>query len=294
VRILSEAVVAADIPPGVISIIPGDGLVGSYLTGQPEVDKIAFTGSTPVGKTIMRLAADRMVRVTLELGGKGPAIVCDDADISQLAPAIVRSGMGMSGQVCAAQTRILVPRSKHDEFVDALVTEARALRVGDPMDPETEIGPLTTAKQRDRVEGYLALGREEGARPVVGGGRPPGFDRGWFVEPTIFDGVENSMRIAQEEIFGPVLVVITYDTDDEAVRVANDSRYGLNGSVWSSDLERARRIAGGMNLGQVHLNGFGTCPGQPFGGYKESGIGRKGGVEGFESYLETKVVQTHG
>jgi acyl-CoA reductase-like NAD-dependent aldehyde dehydrogenase len=294
VRILSEAVVAADIPPGVISIIPGDGLVGSYLTGQPEVDKIAFTGSTAVGKTIMRLAADRMVRVTLELGGKGPAIVCDDADISQLAPAIVRSGMGMSGQVCAAQTRILVPRSKHDEFVDALVTEARALRVGDPMDPETEIGPLTTAKQRDRVEGYLALGREEGARPVVGGGRPPGFDRGWFVEPTIFDGVENSMRIAQEEIFGPVLVVITYDADDEAVRVANDSRYGLNGSVWSSDLERARRIAGGMNLGQVHLNGFGTCPGQPFGGYKESGIGRKGGVEGFESYLETKVVQTHG
>ncbi|MDH6293305.1 aldehyde dehydrogenase [Rhodococcus opacus] len=295
VRFLSEAVEAAGFPEGVISIMPGDGAVGTYLNNQPEVNKIAFTGSTPVGKAIMRLAADRLVRVTLELGGKGPAILCDDADISALAPTIVQSGLALSGQVCAAQTRILVPRSRKAEFVDALKAAAKALKVGDPMSPDTDLGPLSTARQRDRVEEYIRIARDEGARVALGGGRPAGLDRGWFVEPTIFDNVDNSMRIAQEEVFGPVLAVIAYDgPDDDAVRIANDSKYGLNASVWSSDTERATKIAGKLRHGQIHINGFGTCPGQPFGGFKESGIGRKGGVEGLESYLETKVVQTHG
>jgi aldehyde dehydrogenase (NAD+) len=293
VHILSEAIVAAGFPPGVISILPGNGTVGANLCRQPEIDKIAFTGSTAVGKQIMTTAADRMVRVTLELGGKGPAVICEDADIESLAPAIVRSGLGMSGQVCAAQTRLLVPRAKHQEMVEALVAETKRLKLGDPMDPSTDLGPLTTARQRDRVENYLDIGRREGARIVIGGGRPAEFSTGWFIEPTIFVDVDNSMRIAQEEIFGPVLVVIDYQDDDDAVRLANASKYGLTGTVWSSDADRALRIARRMRCGQVHVNGFGTCPGQPFGGYKESGIGRKGGIEGLEAYLETKAIEVH-
>jgi acyl-CoA reductase-like NAD-dependent aldehyde dehydrogenase len=234
-----------------------------------------------------------MVRVTLELGGKGSAIICDDAAISAFAPAIIRSGLGFSGQVCAAQTRLLVPRSKRDEFVAALVAEARALKLGDPMDPKTEIGPLTTEKQRGRVENYIAVGKDEGAELVLGGGRPGDRKSGWFIEPTIFANVDNAMRIAQEEIFGPVLAVLTYDDDDDAVRLANNTKYGLTATVWSSDPNRASRIAMQLRCGQVHINGFGTCPGQPFGGYKESGIGRKGGIEGLEAYVETKVIQNH-
>ncbi|RLV76160.1 hypothetical protein D3C57_143080 [Streptomyces rapamycinicus NRRL 5491] len=292
-QVLAEAVAAADLPPGVVSILPGDGDLGAYLVERPEVDKIAFTGSTAVGTSIMASAAQRMVRVTLELGGKGPAIVCDDADLDALAGTLVRAGMGNSGQVCSAQTRILVPRSRHDEFLDRIVAEAAALTVGDPMDPATDLGPLTMKRQRDRIEDYLRIGREEGARVALGGSRPKGLDRGWFIEPTIFDGVEPGMRIAQEEIFGPVLCVLSYEDDDEAVKIANDSTYGLVGSVFTTDSERAERIASQMRVGQVHINGYGTCPGQPFGGFKRSGIGRKGGPEGLAAYLETKVVQRH-
>ncbi|WP_344588454.1 aldehyde dehydrogenase [Actinomadura vinacea] len=292
-RVLAEAVVAADLPPGVVSILPGDRDLGAYLVEHPEVDKIAFTGSTAVGASIMASAARRMVRVTLELGGKGPAIVCDDADLDALAGTLVRAGMGNSGQVCSAQTRILVPRSRHDEFVERIVAEAAALKVGDPMDPETDLGPLTMERQRTRVEDYLEIGRREGAKILLGGGRPAGLDRGWFIEPTIFGDVDPAMRIAQEEIFGPVLCVLTYTDDDDAVKIANDSAYGLVGSVFTTDPERADRIASRMRVGQVHVNGYGTCPGQPFGGFKRSGIGRKGGPEGLAAYQETKVVQRH-
>lgn len=291
---LAEAVMAADLPHGVVSILPGDGVLGDYLVGHPGIDKIAFTGSTAVGKHIMSVAAERMARVTLELGGKGPAILCDDVDLDSMVGTLVRAGLGNSGQVCSAQTRILVPRSRHDEIVERIVTEAAELIVGDPMDPATDLGPLTLERQRERVEGYIAVGRAEGAVIALGGGRPQQFDTGWFVEPTIFDGVEPSMRIAQEEIFGPVLCVLSYDDDDHAIAIANDSQYGLVGSVFTSDAERGEAIAARMRTGQVHINGYGTCPGHPFGGFKQSGLGRKGGPEGLAAYLETKVVQRHG
>jgi aldehyde dehydrogenase (NAD+) len=292
-KLLAEAVADADLPPGVVSILPGDAKLGEYLIRHPAVDKIAFTGSTAVGRHIMEVAAQRMVRVTLELGGKGPAILCEDADIASLSGVIVRAGMGNSGQVCSAQTRILVPASKHDEFLEALVSEVRSLRVGDPMDPTMDLGPLTLSRQRDRVEGYLEVGRQEGARVAIGGGRPSEFEKGWFIEPTIFDQVRPDMRIAQEEIFGPVICVLTYADDDDAVSIANNSQYGLVGSVFTTDAERGERIASQMRVGQVHINGYGTCAGQPFGGFKQSGIGRKGGPEGLDAYLETKLIQRH-
>jgi aldehyde dehydrogenase (NAD+) len=290
---LARAVQKADLPPGVVSVLPADKPTGEYLINQPQIDKIAFTGSTAVGRHIMEVAARNMVRVTLELGGKGPAVICDDVDLDTYADGIIRSGMWHSGQVCAAQTRLLVPASRHDEILDRLVDRTAALVVGDPMDPKTDIGPLTMQRQRTRVEEYIAAGRAEGAKVVLGGGRPNDLPTGWFVEPTIFDGVDNSMRIAQEEIFGPVLSVITYEHEDDAVKIANGSIYGLSGSVWTQDPQRAERLARRMQVGQVHVNGHSTCPGQPFGGFKQSGIGRKGGPEGLEAYLETKLVQHH-
>jgi betaine-aldehyde dehydrogenase len=288
---LADAFTEAGLPEGVLSIVPADRQAGRHLVEHPDVDKIAFTGSTAAGKKIMAAAAARIARVTLELGGKSAAVLLDDADLDAVIPALLPMALLVNGQACIAQTRVLVPRHREADVVEALAEALRAQRVGDPMDPNTQIGPLVSERQRDRVTGYIATGRDEGARVVTGGDSPGG--PGWFVNPTLFDGVDNGMRIAQEEIFGPVIAVIAYDSsagDDEAVRIANDSRYGLSGSVWSADQDRALGIARRIRTGMVSINGRPQAFGTPFGGYKESGVGREMGPEGFRSYLETKSI----
>jgi aldehyde dehydrogenase (NAD+) len=285
---LADAFAEAGLPDGVLSIVPAGRVAGQHLVDHPGVDKIAFTGSTAAGKKIMATAADRIARVTLELGGKSAAVLLDDADLDAVVPALLPMALLVNGQACIAQTRVLVPRHREAEVVDALASALRAQRMGDPMDPATQVGPLVSERQRDRVTGYISTGRAEGARVVTGGDAPPG--PGWFVNPTLFAGVHNGMRIAQEEIFGPVLAVIPYDGDDEAVRIANDSRYGLSGSVWSADHDRALGIARRIRTGMVSLNGRPQAFGTPFGGYKESGVGREMGPEGFRAYLETKSI----
>jgi len=291
VMLLAEALEAAGLPEGVISVLPGGREVGEYLVKHPGVDKIAFTGSTAAGRRIMSLCGERIARVTLELGGKSAGIIADDIPLDQVLPSLVFAGIGHSGQVCAAITRILVPRHRQQELLDALVPAYEALKVGDPADPDTVIGPLAAERQRDRVENYIRIGIEEGARVVTGGGRPEGLDRGWYVQPTVFADVRNDMRIAQEEIFGPVICVIPFDSIDEAVAIANDSDYGLSGAVYASDTALAEQIARRVRTGQISINSWGMCVVQPFGGYKQSGLGREGNVEGLSAYLETKLIQ---
>jgi aldehyde dehydrogenase (NAD+) len=288
--ILSEALTEAGFPEGVISVLPGDREVGEYLVGHPGVDKVSFTGSTAAGRRVMEVCSHRLARVTLELGGKSAGIICDDIALDEVLPSLVGGSVGHSGQVCAAITRVLVSREREREAVEVLADALKALRVGDPFDPETEIGPLVAERQRSRVEGYIKSGRDAGARVVVGGGRPEHLERGWFVEPTLFDHVDNSMRIAREEIFGPVIVVIPYDDLDDAIAIANDSDYGLSGAVYSNDVESARGIAKRLRTGQIYLNNTGVCTVQPMGGYKQSGIGREGGIEGVQAFLETKLI----
>jgi aldehyde dehydrogenase (NAD+) len=287
----AEAVEAAGLPDGVISVLPAGREVGEYLVTRPDVDKVAFTGSTVAGQRIMSLCGDRVARVTLELGGKSAGIIADDVDLDEFLPDLVFAGIGHSGQVCAALTRILVPRERHDEVAGAIAEIMRGIKVGDPTDPGTVLGPLAAERQRDRVESYFALGVAEGASLVTGGGRPAGLTRGWFVEPTLFANVENSMRIAQEEIFGPVLCLIPFDGIDDAVRIANDSIYGLSGAVYARDLELAERIARRIRTGQIYVNSWGMCVTEPFGGFKQSGLGREGGNEGLAAYLELKLIE---
>jgi aldehyde dehydrogenase (NAD+) len=239
------------VPRGVVSIVPAGRQAGDALVRSPHIDKVAFTGSTAAGRAIMAAASARLTRVKLELGGKSAAIVCDDADldvtVGKLAPMI----FAMTGQACVAQSRVLVSRRRYDDLVDRFCAAARAQRVGDPLDPATDLGPLVSSRQRDRVEGYVALARDEGARVACGGGRPAGLDRGWYVEPTVLVDVDNSMRVAQEEIFGPVVSIIAYDDLNDAVAIANDSDYGLSGSVWSADHEAAVAIARRVRTGNV-------------------------------------------
>ncbi|MCU1480499.1 MAG: aldehyde dehydrogenase [Subtercola sp.] len=289
--LLAEAFAAAGLPAGVVSIIPAGRETGEYLVSHPGVDKIAFTGSTAAGRRIMSLCGERIARITLELGGKSAAIIADDIDADSILTGITFAGVGHSGQVCAALTRILVPRQRQDEIVGKLAAIMENIVVGDPVDPETVLGPLASERQRDRVEEYIAIGLSEGARLVTGGHRPHGLEHGWFVEPTLFADVDNSMRIAQEEIFGPVLVVIPFDTIDEAVAIANDSPYGLSGAVYADDTDLAESIARRVRTGQMSINGWQMCVAEPFGGYKQSGLGREGGTEGVMSYLETKLIQ---
>ena len=288
--VLAECLADAGLPPGVVNIVAAGREVGEHLVTHPGIDKISFTGSTQAGKRIAALCGERIRRVTLELGGKSAAIVCDDADLETTVSGLVPVGMLINGQACAAQTRILAPRSRYGEFVDALADTASRLKVGDPYDDATDVGPLVAERQRARVEGYIASGRSDGARVVTGGGRPAGLDRGWYVEPTVFADVDNSMRIAQEEIFGPVVCVIPYNTVDEAVAIANDSAYGLSGSVWSADATRALGIARRIRTGSTTVNGWRWDLNCPFGGFKESGIGREGGPEGLEAYCEYQTI----
>jgi aldehyde dehydrogenase (NAD+) len=290
--VFAEAVLAAGLPPGVISIVPGGRELGAYLVQHPGVDKIAFTGSTAAGRQIAEVCGRLLRPVSLELGGKSAAIILDDADLdlAKIGQDLFAATLVNNGQTCYAGTRILAPRSRYDEVVDTIAAFASSLPVGDALDPATLIGPLVSERQRDRVERYIAKGSSDGARLVTGGGRPEGLDRGWFVEPTVFADVDNSATIAQEEIFGPVLSVIQYTDTDDAVRIANDSDYGLGGSVWTSDPGRAREIVRRVRTGTMGINGYLPDPAGPWGGVKSSGIGRELGPGAIAAYQQLKTI----
>jgi betaine-aldehyde dehydrogenase len=290
--LLAECIEAAGIPNGVVNIVAAGREVGEYLVTHPDIDKVSFTGSTAVGKRIGALCGERLRRFTLELGGKSAAIILDDAPIETAIPGLLPASMMNNGQACVAQTRILASRDRYSEVVDALVEQVRALKTGDPADPSTQIGPLVAKRQQDRVLGYIEAGQDEGAKVAIGGGK--GLDRGWYIEPTVFVDVDNKMKIAQEEIFGPVVAVIPYDDVDDAIRIANDSEYGLSGTVWSADVDRAVDIARQVRTGTLSINGYTLDFNCPFGGFKNSGMGRELGPEGLEAYLESKTISIIG
>ena len=292
--LIAEVADAVGLPRGVLNVVTADREASEELVRDPRIDKVSFTGSTAVGRRIGMIMADRVGRCTLELGGKSAAVILDDADLAAAAESIATTECRLAGQVCSALTRIVVTRSRHDEFVEALGAAFAAKRVGDAFDESTQVGPLASAKQLRRVEHYVEVGRSEGARLVTGGGRPSGLDRGYFVEPTVFGGVHNSSTIASEEIFGPVLSVIPARDEDDAVRIANDSRYGLNASVFTTDVDRARGVAGRLRTGTVGHNADRIDFGIGFGGFKQSGIGREGGLLGILPYLEAKTVLLDG
>jgi aldehyde dehydrogenase (NAD+) len=293
--ILAEVVQEAGLPPGVVSVLTGGVATGAALVAHPGVDRIAFTGSAVAGREIAAECGRQLKRVGLELGGKSATVVLDDADLDQVAAGLRYTSFMNNGQACAAQTRVLAPRSRYEEVVDVVASVASGLRVGDPFTKGTGIGPLVSARQRDRVRAYIELGVDEGARLVAGGpSAPADLPVGFFVEPTVFADADNSMRIAREEIFGPVLVVIAYDDDAEAVRVANDSEYGLAGSVWTTDEQRGLAVARGVRTGTFGINGYAPDPLMPFGGFKASGIGREWGELGLDEYVEVKAVSGLG
>jgi acyl-CoA reductase-like NAD-dependent aldehyde dehydrogenase len=288
--LVAEVAEEIGLPPGVLNVVTADREVSELLVRDPRIDKITFTGSTAAGRKIGAILGARIARMTLELGGKSAAVILDDADIEKAAATLARAECVMTGQVCSSLTRIVVTRARHDEMVEALAERFRKVRVGDPFDEQTQMGPLAAQRQRDRVEGYIAKGVEEGATLAAGGGRPAHLDRGWFIEPTVFGNVDNSSTIAQEEIFGPVLSVIAAADEQDAIRVANDTIYGLNSAVFTPDPDRARAVAGKLRAGTVGMNSFRTDFGIAFGGFKQSGIGREGGKEGLVHFLETKTV----
>jgi betaine-aldehyde dehydrogenase len=275
----------------VINIVAADREVGEHLVRHPRVDKVSFTGSTAAGRRIGAICGELLKRCTLELGGKSAAIICDDAELDKAIPAIIGGGLMNNGQACVALTRVLAPRSRYDEIRDALAEAVAAQTVGDPAVPENNVGPLIAERQRDRVEAYIEAGKSEGAVAVVGGVRPDGVGTGWFVAPTLFANVDNSMKIAREEIFGPVLSLIAYDDLDDAVRIANDSDYGLAGAVYTTDVAKGLDVARRVRTGTFAVN---TTQGMdfngPFGGFKTSGIGRELGPEGIHAFCEDKTI----
>jgi aldehyde dehydrogenase (NAD+) len=291
-QVMIECLEAADLPKGVCNVVIGRGdVVGAELVRNPDVAKISFTGSVAVGQSIMRDGAATMKRVTLELGGKSPTILLDDAVLDKAIPAALILAFMNSGQACAAGTRLLVPKSRLDAVKRAIVDAMPSFAVGAPADPKTGVGPMVSQKQYERIQSYIHMGIEEGAGVLVGGeGHPPGFESGYFVRPTVFVNVRNDMTIAQEEIFGPVLCVIAYDSEDEAIRIANDSKYGLHAAVLGTDLQRARRVASQIRAGRVVINGMTDDPQAPWGGFKFSGVGREYGQYGMEAFLETRAI----
>jgi len=290
------AEIAEDIglPPGVLNVVTADRQVSELLVRNPGVDKITFTGSTAAGRRIASICGERIARCTLELGGKSAAVILDDMDLQVAASAISGAECFLAGQVCSSLTRIIVSRARHDQLVDALAGTFSQVKVGDPFDSQTQMGPLAMSRQRDRVEGYIAKGIAEGATLATGGGRPKDLHRGYYVEPTVFGNVDNRSTIAQEEIFGPVLSVIAADSEEHAITLANDTIYGLNASVFTNDVDRAREVAGRLRSGTVGHNAFRTDFGMAFGGFEQSGIGREGGTEGLLPFLETKSVILEG
>jgi aldehyde dehydrogenase (NAD+) len=291
-EVMIECVIAAQLPKGVCNVVTGRGdVVGAELVRNPDVDKISFTGSVAVGEHIMREGAATMKRVTLELGGKSPTILLDDVVLDQAIPSALVMAFLNSGKACAAGTRLLVPKSRMDAVKRGIRDAMPAFAVGDPSDPKTAIGPMVSQKQYQRIQSYIRKGIEEHAEVLVGGeGQPEGLEAGYFVKPTVFVNVKNDMTIAQEEIFGPVLCVIAYNSEDEAIRIANDSKYGLHAAVLGTDLQRARRVASQIRAGRVVINNMTDDPQAPWGGFKYSGVGREYGAYGIEAFLETKAI----
>ena len=291
-RVLVEALHKAKLPKGLLNVVTGRGeIVGAELVRNLDVNKISFTGSVGVGQSIMRDGAATMKRVTLELGGKSPTILLDDADLDKAVPAALVMAFLNSGQACAAGTRLLVPKSRLDAVKQGILKAMRSFSVGDPADPQIAIGPMVSQKQYDRVQSYIRKGIEEGADVLVGGeGHPQGLKAGYFVKPTVFVNVKNDMTIAQEEIFGPVLSVITYESEDEAISIANDSKYGLHAAVVGGDIGRSRRVASSLRAGRIVINGMTDDPQAPWGGFKYSGVGREYGQYGIEAFLETRAI----
>lgn len=290
--LLARIVEEAGFPPGVVNVIPGGRDAGAHLVAHPGVDKVSFTGSSAAGKLVAQACAANLTKVSLELGGKSAAIALDDAEPAAVAAAVSTSAMGMAGQICNGLTRVLAPAGRAGEYADALAGVLSGLQVGDPADPAIQVGPLISRRQQERVLGYIDAGVSDGARLVTGGtGLPDGIDRGWYVRPTVFADVDNSMRIAREEIFGPVFVVIPHDGDEHAVELANDSDYGLSGSVFTADTDRGIEIAGKVRAGSFGVNeGYGMDPAAPFGGVKGSGYGRELGREGLDGFVDLKSI----
>lgn len=289
---IAEAAVRAGLPPGVVNIVPADREVGAYLVSHAGIDKVAFTGSTAAGESIAE-ACGRLVRpVTLELGGKSASIILEDADLDLFYDGLGNTGFQNNGQTCITQSRILAPRSRYDEVIETTARFARNLVVGDPLDRTTTCGPMASRTHRERVLGYIERARADGARLVTGGGSPRDLTRGWFVEPTVFADVDNKSELAQEEVFGPVLAIIPYDNEDEAIVLANDSIYGLAGSVWTADRAHGLEIARRVRTGTIGVNHYNMDLSAPFGGMKRSGLGREAGPEGMDAYLEYKSIYT--
>jgi betaine-aldehyde dehydrogenase len=287
---IAEAASEGGLPAGVVNIVLADREAGATLVTHPGVDKIAFTGSTEAGRWIGAECARLVKRCTLELGGKSAAIFCEDGDLETMLGGLAYASFMNNGQNCTAQMRMLAPRSRYEEVVEALATYAEEMVVGDPLDPTTTCGPMASERHLEKVNSYIRVGRESGARLIAGGGRPQGLERGWFVEPTVFADVSNEDLIAREEIFGPVMAVIPYDSEDEAIALANDSEYGLAGSVWTADEERGIELARRVRTGTIGVNYYVADLAAPFGGVKDSGIGREFGPQGLESYFELKSI----